>query len=82
MEGKWTSIYRSYKFPKKFNTMKLKDKWRNLVKYNYVKYCIILLKLLLYLCNNKKKIDLWSTTVLDVRSILSVQLDLKFCLEY
>ena len=36
-EGKWSSIYRSFTFPDNINTMKLKDKWRNLVKYNYVK---------------------------------------------
>ena len=36
-EGKWSSIYRSFTFPDNINAMKLKDKWRNLVKYNYVK---------------------------------------------
>ena len=37
--GKWKQIYRSYSFPNNVDAPKLKDKWRNLVKYKYVKKC-------------------------------------------
>lgn len=38
-EGKWSAICRSYSFPEKVDGPKLKDKWRNLLKYKYIKKC-------------------------------------------
>ena len=37
--GKWSKVITAFSFPENFNNVKLKDKWRNLIKYNHVKCC-------------------------------------------